>query len=86
MKGFFVVVLVVVVDLVVVVVRLVVVVVAGVVVGGGGGGGGLTTSVVSLMRKLASLLSRYVSILETSIRLEFCLSHWSDLSKASKET
>jgi len=76
---------VVVVGLVVVVVRLVVVVVAAVVVGGGGGGG-LTTSVVSLMRKLASLLSRYVSILETSIRREFCLSHWSDLSKASKET
>ena len=44
------------------------------------------TSVVSLNKKLASLLSRYDWILESSIFLEFCRSHWSDLSKASNET
>ena len=73
---------------------LVVVVVLLVVVGGGGGGGGCVvgggggrmTSVVSLNKKLASLLSRYDWILESSIFLEFCRSHWSDLSKASNET
>ena len=70
---------------VVVVVRRVVVVVAAVVVVVATVGG-LTISVVSLNRKLASLLSLYESILETSIRREFCLSHWSDLSKDSKET
>lgn len=82
-----------VVDLVVVVVRGVVVVVLRVVVVGnvvvvvvGATVGGLTISVVSLNRKLASLLSLYESILDTSIRREFCLSHWSDLSKDSNET
>ena len=77
----------------VVVVLVVVVVLLVVVCGGGGGGGcvvggggGRMTSVVSLNKKLASLLSRYDWILESSIFLEFCRSHWSDLSKASNET